>query len=565
MKSRFGVILLTVLGSEVTAQSRPVTEADLPRVVGDYKVSVYPEVFGFLLQDGKLHLKMGGVNGTRRAVPLLAKPDGKFVLSEGHPNAMQFTIDGDRVAFTLWSGSQSYPGTREGGAAPAARPADGSTKPVDPRTRVDVLRDLGQAEARFRGNRTDPAARLAYVKLLYQAGEFWQARDLLDSLAQSATVEDEALELAARLDYLTGRHDAAEGLYDRLIAGRAGNVQKQVLAKVGKMFAYYQRNRFAQIAALDFPPGVQLPNVTLAKSFDQPPYRLEWPAGPRVSEIPFHSLEPLPQFAIEVNGVPILVLFDTGGDALILDDEVAKALGIDAVATTMGSFGGGLQSKLGFGKVDRITLGSVTVRSVPVMILPSKRFTFDPKYPLSGIVGTALMRQFLGTIDYRNQRLVLRERTPESARAVRQALEGKLAAEIPFVLDATHLMHARGSLDGKDNLTFFIDSGLAMDAAFIAPLQTLEYAGIPVPETKIPENSVGGGGGKFPTGPFAIKSLTLGSLRQTKVRGQYGARPPSSYWDRGFIADGLLSHGFLKRYGSWTIDFDSMTYLFEKS
>jgi hypothetical protein len=207
----------------------------------------------------------------------------------------------------------------------------------------------------------------------------------------------------------------------------------------------------------------------------------------------------------------------------------------------------------------------VTIYDVPVMILATKRFTLDPKYPLSAIFGTALMRQFLGTIDYRNRKIVLRERTPDNGRAVRSALEGRLAAEVPFVLDATHLMHARGSLNEKEDLTYFIDSGLAMDAGFSAPIQTLRYAGIPVPETKVPEGGLGGGGGKFATGSFPIKSLTLGPLRQTGVRGEYGARPPESYWDRGFIADGLLSHGFLKQYGSWTIDFDSMTYLFEKN
>ena len=230
----------------------------------------------------------------------------------------------------------------------------------------------------------------------------------------------------------------------------------------------------------------------------------------------------------------------------------------------MGTFGGGLQSKIGFGKVGRVKLGEVTTHNVPVMILATKRFTFDPKYPLSAIVGTAFMRQFLGTLDYRSRQIVLRARTPENAAAVRRELAGRLAAEIPFVLDATHLMHARGSLNGKEGLTFFIDSGLAMDAVMTVPIQTLNYTGIPVPETKMSEAGVGGGGGKYATGSFPIKSVTLGQLRQTDVRGQYGSRPLSSYWERGYISDGLVSHGFLKQYGSWTIDFDAMTYLFEQ-
>jgi hypothetical protein len=37
-----------------------------------------------------------------------------------------------------------------------------------------------------------------------------------------------------------------------------------------------------------------------------------------------------------------------------------------------------------------------------------------------------------------------------------------------------------------------------------------------------------------------------------------------SYWSRGFIWDGLISHQFLKNFGSWTIDFDAMTFIFVK-
>jgi hypothetical protein len=566
-----GLALLTVSSGNagLQAQARPVTETDWPRVEGDYRISAYPEPFGFLVLDGKLHLKMGGLKGSGRAVPLLARPEGKFVLSEGHPNAFQFTIEGDQVRFTLWSGGSAIPGTREGGGpaagAAAAPPAAAAPeRAVDPRTRADLLRELSEAERAHRRAPSDPAAQLAHGRLLYQAGEFWRARDLLAPLAASPNVADEALELAARLEYLTGRYDAAERLYDRLIEARAGNLSKQVLAKVGKLFVYYQRNRFDRIVELGFPAGVQLPNLALAKAFEQAPYRLEWHADPKVSEVPFYALEPLPQFPIEVNGVPLNMLFDTGGDALILDDEIARALGVTSVATAMGTFGGGLRSPIGFGKVDRVKVGTVTLHQVPIMILAAKRFTFDQRHPIGGVFGTALMRQFLGTIDYRNRKIVLRERTAANAEAVRRDLKDRLAAEIPFVLDATHLMHARGSLDGKEGLTFFIDSGLAMDAAFTAPVQTLQYAGIPVPEPQLQEGGVGGGGGKYPTAAFPIKSISLGPLRHASVRGQYGSRPPASYWERGFIADGLLSHGFLKRYGSWTIDFDSMTYLFEK-
>jgi hypothetical protein len=96
-----------------------------------------------------------------------------------------------------------------------------------------------------------------------------------------------------------------------------------------------------------------------------------------------------------------------------------------------------------------------------------------------------------------------------------------------FALDSTHLMLARGSLDDRDGLLFFVDSGLASEAAFTAPAHTLRHAGIPVPEMRVPEGP-GGGGGAFASGEFPIERLALGELVQTDLKGEYGSRPAST-------------------------------------
>jgi len=154
----------------------------------------------------------------------------------------------------------------------------------------------------------------------------------------------------------------------------------------------------------------------------------------------------------------------------------------------------------------------------------------------------------------------LRRPDEESRQELTRAASGKSVIEIPFVLAATHFMMARGQLNDKEGLTFFVDSGLASEAAFTAPLQTLKYAGIPIPETKVQEG-IGGGGGGFATGQFPIKKLGLGPLVQENLKGDYGATPPQSYWRLGFINDGIISHQFLRKY-AWTIDFTMMKMIF---
>lgn len=171
------------------------------------------------------------------------------------------------------------------------------------------------------------------------------------------------------------------------------------------------------------------------------------------------------------------------------------------------------------------------------------------------------MRQFLGTLDYQNGRLVLRERTEKNTRMLREDLQGRIAAEIPFALARTHLMMARGRLNGRDGLTFFVDSGLGSHACFVAPIQTLRYVGIPEPELTARGS---GGGGTFATGFFPIETIGLGSLRQSQVTGGSGPGRKQMYWAAGFIQDGLISHQFLRKYASWTLDFDNMTYIFER-
>ena len=204
---------------------------------------------------------------------------------------------------------------------------------------------------------------------------------------------------------------------------------------------------------------------------------------------------------------------------------------------------------------------------MPVIILPTERFSAGfakGQYPIRGILGTATLRQFLSTIDYGNEQIILRPRREDAQQALMSSFAGRRVTAMPFALAATHLMMAKGQLNDRDNLTFFVDSGLADEggAAFIAPIQTLKYVGIPVPETEVREGIGGGGGTGYATGYFGIEKLGLGTCIQTDSLGEYGTTRPESYWALGFIQDGLISHNFLRQYDSWTMDFTNMVYYF---
>ncbi len=430
---------------------------------------------------------------------------------------------------------------------------------IDERDRGDVLEQVDEAKAAFELEGTD-AARYAYANLLMEAGSFEVARGVARPLLDAADPSLDALRLVARLSYFVGDYAQAERLFTDLVGRDPGNPR----ALTGLVLTYYQTNRFDKALELSQGQGAgfRTPILDLMAAFgEDAPYLAEWSGGPS-TEIPFVSTDPLPVIEVEVGGRKIYAIIDTGADVFVLDSDIAAELGIEPVTSMMGMFAGGRQAEIAFGKVDALRLGGVTLHSVPISLLPTKRLLLGD-VEIGGIVGTSVLRQFLSTLDYPRGRIVLRERSTASAASFMAEHKGAIEEELPFYLQGSHFILTHGSLNGYEGMLFHVDSGLAGLPAFAAPEETLEYVGIPLPELVVHEGTMGGGGGGFAVGEFEIESLGLGRLVRHDLIGSYGAQPPGSYWGLGFILDGLVSHNFLKAY-AWTMDFDAMRMYFSR-
>jgi hypothetical protein len=433
------------------------------------------------------------------------------------------------------------------------------------RTRGDVLTTLDTAQKALAERPDDARAQYQVARLLYESGDFWQAAKVVRPLVDASPAAPDALSLSADLEYMLGSYPQSERLYRQLLARQDLDSPSRVRAQVGLGLTLYQTNRFDRFQDLKFERGAAFPGDKLIRSFAQSPYRLQWADARRMAEVPFLITDPLPLMTVECESHPVDVLFDTGADMCIIDTLLAKEWGVEVVSSSFGEFGGGKLGRVGYGKLKSMRVDNVSLQDIPVLILPTQQFSSafaNGKYKVGGIIGTALIRQFVTTLDYEHGRLVLRERSPESRAALRKELAGQASTTVPFALTSTHWMMAPGSLNELQGMTFFVDSGLASQAAFAAPPQTLQYAGIPQPEKKLDPTSIGGGGGKYASGIFSIESIGLGSLLQRDLVGEFGSRPASSYWQTGFIVDGLISHSFLRKYASWSIDFDAMEFLF---
>ena len=425
--------------------------------------------------------------------------------------------------------------------------------------RGDHMESIAEArEACAEGAGVD--GRLTYAQLLYEAGDFERARDEVTPLLHEPEPAVNAVMLAARVAYLTGDYTRAERLFEDALSRDPENAR----AATGLVLIYYQTNRYERCAGLpqELRQKIRLPLMDMMIAFEgERPYGMKWSGEPR-TDVPFLAADPLPVVSVEVEGHRINAIIDTGGDTFILDTEVADSLGVEIIASMMGMFAGGKQAEVGFARADSLALGGVTLHSVPIAVLPTKQFRMGDR-EIGGIVGTGVLRQFLATLDYPNERLVLRDPTAESGAALRRDLGARLLQEIPFYLQSTHFLMAKGSLNGRDGLLFHVDSGLAGEPAFSATRQTLEYVGIRVPEAVVRDDVVGGGGGGLAVGTFAIDQLGLGRLIQSDLIGSYGAMPPESYRRLGFIQDGLVSHNFLREY-ALTIDFSTVTMVFAR-
>lgn len=418
-----------------------------------------------------------------------------------------------------------------------------------------LLKEIDEVKDLFYQDAVNRETRLQFATLLYQAGSFSQSRECLLPLLNSPHPPVEALQLAAELEYLVGNYTRAEDLFKSVIDSTP-NEQVQRVTQIKLGFVYYQTNQYAKSRNLG--KGIEHPLLDLIKSFQQEsPNQIEWD-GNTETIVPFLMTDPLPLIPVRIQGQPIYACIDTGGDSFVLDNKIAGSLGIEPISSMTGSFGGGKQAEVGFSRAEHLQIGGVTIKSVPLALLPTQRFSglTGGQYTIGGILGTRVLQQFLSTIDYVNGKLILRKKS-----ASKLELEGKTVAEVPFFLAATHFMMAKGKLNDRDDLTFFIDSGLASEAAFAAPIQTLKFVGIPAPKREIPEDTVGGGGGKWASGLFSIETLGLGTLIQHHLKGEYGSLPPESYWRHGFVQDGILSHRFLCQY-VWTIDFSAMKMIF---
>ena len=436
-------------------------------------------------------------------------------------------------------------------------------------TRQNILAQTDGLKTRLAKNPDDKETRLSYARKLFQLGDFSESKKIISPMLKGNEIVPEAVYLSGQIEYITGDYKRAENSFNKL---RMRNFKDYYLkAETGLLYTYYQTNQFnkAKNLTANLEEDGDKPLKEVMEAFKETkPYNINWNGNSEVV-VPFIADEYLPAVSMEVNGRKINAIIDTGGDIFYLDETTASSLNIKTISTAKGTYAGGISVETGYGKLDSISLNGITIKSVPVILAPIKQFSaiYNNEIEIDGIITTAILKQFLATMDYPNSRLILRPRN-EAGRILLQRYTSKYkkTKEVPFTLTTSHFMTAKGSINGKESLNFFMDSGLASEKTGLILLeQTMSFTGIPMPKAQKKLDDVGGlGGSDFEVSEFRINQFRLGDLPAEKnIWAEHGALEAAFNFEesRGFIIDGLVSHNFLKKY-SWTIDFDRMKMIF---
>ncbi len=423
--------------------------------------------------------------------------------------------------------------------------------------RSEVEAELPAIEAAYLAAPGDDGNRRAYAEILYKLGNIWRANDVIAPLATTSSSNVEDLKLGGNLAYLVGDYDRAEELYQRLRTVAAKDSEAYTEAIRGLGLVFLQTDRFSETRDLELRDDEEKGRDLLEffQKFEGEPNQIEWATPEKVAHLPMINdyTQPgaLPLFKLEVNGHPVEFILDTGGGLMYIDEGVAEKVGIKHIHKTRSKYAytKGEYVDEPLGAAETVTMGEVTMKNVPVVVAKWK--VMGPTS--DGVITTQMLKKFLTTVDYDKGEITFRERSERGTQQFFDSLDGE-PLQMPFWMAATHLMFTKGSLNGRQGLNMFMDSGLGSSMPMVIVNETVEELGIA--DEKVDVEGT-------PYYWVPLESHGIGPL--TRGGGQALGNvfvEDNPYWEYGFFLDALISHQYLRHFGSWTIDFDTMSYYF---
>jgi Flp pilus assembly protein TadD len=231
-----------------------------------------------------------------------------------------------------------------------------------------------------------------------------------------------------------------------------------------------------------------------------------------------------------VNGAAVDFVVDTGAERTALSAETARRGGVRPVAVTLtAGVGPPWWRRVGLARLERLEIGSLRMRDVPVSIRPAAprgapRWLGETLSPLA--LGLSVQ------VDYQTRHLTLAHRLPEES------------ADVTLPLRLHRLPLVRGQVNGARVMSFVVDTGGEMMSLSSDAARALG----PLPERRIALRVFGLTGLDETAFLLPGMDLAIDVLRYPKIGlAVLDLRAPSVLL--GFQVGGILGHRFLADYG----------------
>lgn len=192
--------------------------------------------------------------------------------------------------------------------------------------------------------------------------------------------------------------------------------------------------------------------------------------------------------AVEINGQPMSMVFDTGAEATVINSSRLGKLGLTPFGTFATGAGGG-DVVLSYVQGVTTKLGGATTSDQIVAAVLLDPLEAPLQRKLDGILGYDFISRFVVEIDYKNQRMTLHDRAKYQRAGGGKPIPVTLEDSTPFV-DAKVEIPKVGTLEGH----FVLDTGCLCDVQLFAPFVDKYQLLAALPNAKQAGYSAGAGG-----------------------------------------------------------------------
>lgn len=408
--------------------------------------------------------------------------------------------------------------------------------PKPPPAPDQILNSLAITEKSYKDNPKDLSDVISYTRQLWAAAHFNHAAELAKEALKLDSKESEALWILARAQVLQGKWKDASKTLDK--AAKAG-IRPELVAAQRAWIASHSRDFIGVAKALDETGEANQAMAARYRTFAGKPFEVSHEGDGCSALVPLGQANTsLPLVEIELGGVEVMAMIDTGATDVILDDELAAQIKVPIRSRTPVNQQG---DEIGHGQVESLTVGDITVKNVPVDIFSTATIAAmsgSQNKVARAVLGVRFLELFQVTVDPQASTLTLIDGTKKKCSKAMGAQRN--GPSTPFWVHETHFIYVPAKLNGAEGL-FLLNTGMqGVDLA--ATTKAYGRSGIGAPPLRRGEPAV-----------VKVEEVHLGDFRATNLRAAYGYFEQSKSSDE-FRIDGMLGLGVFAK-SRWTLDF----------